>query len=86
MYTAQKQEIKYQKNIKRIKLIMKNKRIFILKHFSMYLDFLIAVFKNFTFFISKISLSDKANIFIIALITVVIIKEYIIWGIRKKIS
>ena len=76
VYTAQKQEIKYQKNNKRIILKIKKKVNLIVIHLSIFLDFLIAIFRFFYCFISKIFFSDKDNNFNIALIIAEIIVEY----------
>ena len=76
VYTAQKQDIKYQKNDIKIKLIKKNKINFILKHDSFCFDFLIASFILFSSFISKIFFSDKDNCFNIIFIIAEITEEY----------
>ena len=80
-YTAQKQDIKYQKNDIKIKLIMKNKINFIFKQEPIFFDFSIALDKSFSSLISKIFFSDKDNCFNIIFMTVEITEENKIWGI-----
>ena len=81
IYTAQKQEIKYQKN--KFKIILKIKNIinFINICLNIFLDLLIAFNKFFSFLRDKIINSDKDNFFIIIFITEVITVEYNICGI-----
>ena len=64
LYTAQKHEIKYQKNNCNIKLIIKNKINFLLKHFSICLAFFLPLLRSkyASFFNSKILFSDKDKV------------------------
>ena len=85
LYTAQKPEIKYQKNIINIKLKIKNIINFIIKNNKIFLPFNCAFSNFFSFFIDKICNSDKDNLFKIILIIADIIVEYNILGIWKII-
>ena len=86
VYTAQKQEIKYQKNNNRISLNIK--KIINLNeiYFSIFFAFLIAIFIFLCCLIDRIFFSDKDNNFNIILTIAETTEEYNICGIWKKIS
>ena len=86
IYTPQKQEIKYQKNIINKELNTKNIINFIFKFFLTWLAFVWLLLKskfcsNISDFKSKILFSDKDSFFKIISIIDEIIEEYNIWGI-----
>ena len=81
LYTAQKEEIKYQKKKINNKLKMKNIANFIFIYVLIWFYFFCATLKFFSCFIDNICLSDKDNCFKIILITEDIRDEYNICGI-----
>ena len=74
VYTAQKQVIKYQKNAKRIILMIKNIINLIIIQFLILFESFSAFIELFSFFNSKIFFSDKESVLIIIL-TALEIKE-----------
>ena len=85
VYTAQKQEMKYQKNNKNKFPNIKKIINLIFIQFSILFELFIAWFILFCCFIVKTFFSDKDSNFKIIFITVEAIEEYNIWGIWKKI-
>ena len=86
VYTAQKHDMKYQKNNKSVLLSIKNIINLNTMHLLIYFETFFAFFNSFSCFNDNKFFSDKERIFNNILITAEIIEEYNICGIRKIIS
>ena len=81
VYTAQKQEIKYQKKSKRILLKIKNIINLTIMHLLILIEIFFALLKSFSCFKDNKLFSDKDSFFNNILIIAEITEEYKIWGI-----